>query len=497
MDRALNSRNFRRPVSAGNCTISELEQLRRNAAQKNAPRENAPRENAPRENAPRENAPRENAAIQNASETSALPAAWDWSILPEWYTSPNSGRILPEKVRLPLPAGTPKVLAKWREYVSERRIRTGYVQILEEQMTDALLILQKAFRSHGEEGLLAVLELGIRGGKDGKNWLRLEYPELKKTVRDAVEANRAVWRKLGYFGNLWDSRDPGLPSQYEYDFWDKYHSSPDPYGRYLAALNGAAKAIDAELFPAPSGRVATRVEILQALISVFDMMGKNSHPTAVSARKELEELLGPASEPTQEAASEASKTVRKGSENLTAECTENTQAHTENAQDQTECAPNRAKNTNERARIARKHVKKLDLQCENFKKALMTQKDPEILEELEPELEPELELETVCGEAEESAAECTENAQTCTENGVFLHADRKMMRKMRDAKKWETRFSRASQRYSGQHSERLFCGRNRGSPSSGSPLGGSRPQSERSFTRGSCRRKCRRRGSSE
>lgn len=224
MDRAYCSWNFKRSNSAGNVHF---------------PTQDLPSKTA-------------------AAETSVSAGEWDWSVLPEWFTSPNSGRILPEKVRFPLPAGTPKVHAKWREYIAERRIRTGYVQILEEQMTDALHILHSAFRSHGEEGLLAVLELGIRGGKDGKNWLRLEYPELKKAVLDEVETNRAVWRKLGYFGNLWDSKHPALPAYFEYDFWDEFLDQESPYERYLEMLSGAAKPIDADLFPEPRGKTISR-----------------------------------------------------------------------------------------------------------------------------------------------------------------------------------------------------------------------------------------------
>ena len=421
MDRAHCSWNFKRTVSAENFDHSQRQDLHQNAVPEN----------------------------QTPS------GEWDWTILPEWFTSPNSGRILPEKVRFPLPAGTPKVLAKWRKYISERRIRTGYVQILEEQMADALHILHSAFQTCGEEGLLAVLELGIQGGKDGKNWLRLEYPELKKAVQDDVSVNRAVWRKLGYFGNLWDTNEPGLPVYYEYDFWDGFLAGEDPYGRYLAALNGAGKPIDAELFPVPKEKNATRAEMLNVLLEVFESMGKNSHPTAVSARKELQELLGPAPAPAHETACEepetASETLETVCETLETACEE----------------PETACET-------------LETVCE----------EPETVCE-----EPE----TVYAESEEFISESTENTQKCAENEVFQRDVRKKTRKtQRNAGISETPFPCASQR----RTVRFFCGRNRGSPSPGlaardAPLPGSCAQPEENFTRGSCRRTYRRRGSSE
>ncbi len=406
MDRAYRSWNFKRTVSAENFDHSQRQDLHQNAV----------------------------------PESQTPSGEWDWTILPEWFTSPNSGRILPEKVRFPLPAGTPKVLAKWREYIAERRIRTGYVQILEEQMADALHILHSAFQTCGEEGLLAVLELGIQGGKDGKNWLRLEYPELKKAVQDDVSVNRAVWRKLGYFGNLWDTNEPGLPVCYEYDFWDGFLAGEDPYGRYLAALNGAGKPIDAELFPAPKEKTATRAEMLKVLIEVFESMGKNSHPTAVSARNELQELQefqelpGPSTAPAHETACETPKTASK--------------------------APKTA--------------------CDAPKTV---------------NAEPK----TACAEREELLSESTKNTQKCAENEVFRRKGRKKTRKaQRDAENLETPFPRTSQRRSG----RFFCGRNRGSSSPGpaardAPLPGSCSQPEENSTRGSCRKKYRRRGSSE
>jgi len=435
MDRAHCSWNFKRTVSAENFDHSQRQDLHQNAVPEN----------------------------QTPS------GEWDWTILPEWFTSPNSGRILPEKVRFPLPAGTPKVLAKWRKYISERRIRTGYVQILEEQMADALHILHSAFQTCGEEGLLAVLELGIQGGKDGKNWLRLEYPELKKSVQDDVSVNRAVWRKLGYFGNLWDTNEPGLPVYYEYDFWDGFLTGEDPYGRYLAALNGAGKPIDAELFPVPKEKNATRAEMLKVLLEVFESMGKNSHPTAVSARKELQELLGPAPAPAHETACEEPETA---CETLETVCEE----------------PETACETLETV------CETLETVCETLETAC---EEPETVCE-EPETVCE-EPETVYAESEEFISESTENTQKCAENEVFQRGVRKKTRKtQRNAGISETPFPCASQ----WRTVRFFCGRNRGSPSPGlaardAPLPGSCAQLEENFTRGSCRRTYRRRGSSE